>query len=326
MTYTVAALMRDGTLKLILSGEGRPDQSPAQRRKRIPKNLVKFKHLRKPLARDLLVKFEPTLVDPTTLEDFSEEDLVGMVKKALNVDGDRNIPVDEYPQMAFTDDFVAICNHRYIQCGRLLQAFGSGFEGMKPIFEVSDLQIKCSVHPNIFIDVPVAESLMTDDNWALVNPWDMSCELQIFKPKRSFSLKDARLAGTSASSEGGNFGRATLLCRASSVPLKHKQVGNHSSLLSLVQETISKPFCWLRHGCRNRPRSHPLDRCVPPRTPMSTTNQPRAQILRHSNPVNAASGGASAPGSFKRIPGVLLRDPGVLLKDSGVLLKDPGVL
>ena len=63
----------------------------------------------------------------------------------------------------------------------------------------------------------------------------------------------------------------------------------------------------------------PLDRRGPPRTSISTKNQPRRPTLK-------ANAFQRTRGPFKRTPGSSLKDPGVLLKDLGVLLKDPGVL
>ena len=60
---------------------------------------------------------------------------------------------------------------------------------------------------------------------------------------------------------------------------KHKQVGNHSSPLSLVQETTSKPFCWLRNGCRNRPPEPPLrSLCAAPHTNVHNQSAPRTNF------------------------------------------------
>ena len=117
--------MRDGTLKLILNGDGRrrgETKPTLVKKKRLPRSFVRFKNMMPPLAKDLLLRFEPTLIAADQLDMQLREDLVAWVCYALRISTERLLPKEEYPQAVYYDDFVTMCVSRYNQVGRLLQA------------------------------------------------------------------------------------------------------------------------------------------------------------------------------------------------------------
>lgn len=106
--------------------------------------MIRFKHLSPVLAKDLLVAFEPNLVQHEFLETQSREDMVAWICYGLKVSSERLLPKEEYPQVAFYDDFVSIATARYNLLGKLMQVqprtisdcvtvvFGSSTSHMSP--------------------------------------------------------------------------------------------------------------------------------------------------------------------------------------------------
>ena len=123
LTFTIASLMRAGTLRDALKGaqnKGKKQQGmlrPSQK---------KFSSLTMPVVKKILAAGKPDVFTQEFLEDTgSEEDLFGMMYFALGVNATSSLPLETYPQTVYITSLIEVCVARCQQIGFRMQEWAN---------------------------------------------------------------------------------------------------------------------------------------------------------------------------------------------------------
>jgi hypothetical protein len=123
LTFTIASLMRAGTLRDALKGaqsKGKKQQGmlrPSQK---------KFGSLPMPVVKKILSACKPDVFTQEFLEETGrEEDMFGMMYFALGVEAKSSLPLETYPQTVYIMNLIEVCVARYQQLGSRMQEWGN---------------------------------------------------------------------------------------------------------------------------------------------------------------------------------------------------------